>query len=157
MMYYVFKDDHWALDNQLICSSLAKITSATPSCPQLPILFVELRPCGLFPVHFEHALWYCFCSVHVWAVTLVRLYRGSFWRSLETQSHHNRWSSGFYNPPAHLLQQLLSEPEYFLNVSIGTGFQDSAFWLVVVFYSGFCLLQRDISLVRGDGYTFLGV
>jgi hypothetical protein len=49
-MYYVFKDDRWALDNQPMHSSLAKITSAIPSFPQLLFLFAELSPGGLSPL-----------------------------------------------------------------------------------------------------------
>lgn len=40
-----------------------------------------------------------------------------------------------------------------LDVSLETGIHNSAFWLVVVFYSGLHLLQREISLMKGKGYT----
>ena len=48
---YVFKMDHLALDNQLVCSLLGKATSPALSFPQLPIvLCVGCRPSGFFLV-----------------------------------------------------------------------------------------------------------
>ena len=50
---YLFRADCLELDNQLMCFSLGRITSLTPSFTQFSVvLFVGLRPCGLFPFQF---------------------------------------------------------------------------------------------------------
>ena len=45
----------------------------------------------------------------------------------------------------------------FYNVSTGTGLHHPVICLVMVFYSAFCLLQREISLMRCEDYTYLCV
>lgn len=50
---YVFKMDHLALDNQLVCSLLGKATSPALSFPQLlVVLCVEYKLHGPFLVYF---------------------------------------------------------------------------------------------------------
>lgn len=49
----LFSRHHLVLDSQLICSSLGKTTSPTPSFPQLPIvLCIGLRPQKLLSMQF---------------------------------------------------------------------------------------------------------
>lgn len=49
----VFRADRLALDNQLACSSLEKVTSLVPRFPQLPVTpCVGLRPHGLLSIQF---------------------------------------------------------------------------------------------------------
>jgi hypothetical protein len=46
---YVFRDDHLAMDKQLVCSSLG----IAPNFPQLPeVPCVGLRPDSLYPIQF---------------------------------------------------------------------------------------------------------
>lgn len=45
---------HWALDSQLMCSSLRKTTFPAPSLLQLFLVFCRgLRSHGVFPIHFR--------------------------------------------------------------------------------------------------------
>jgi hypothetical protein len=51
---YVFRADHLAPDNQLVCSSLGRATYPAPSFTQLPIVVsVASRSMGFFPVQFD--------------------------------------------------------------------------------------------------------
>jgi hypothetical protein len=49
---YVFRDDHFVLDNQLACSSLRKTISTTLSILSCSSLCVGLRPPGTYPIDF---------------------------------------------------------------------------------------------------------
>lgn len=84
----VFKADRLALDNQLVCSSLSG----------LPLLLIGLLRCLWGRVEASsrpHPVWYvcqCHCySAYIWAMTLVRVYKCSFWCLKETQSHRTLW------------------------------------------------------------------
>lgn len=51
-MFFFFRSDFLALDNQFVCFSLGKTISPAPMSPQLPIvLYIGLRPCSLFRIH----------------------------------------------------------------------------------------------------------
>ena len=66
----VFRADHLALDNHLVCSSTPRwiTTSSTPRFLQLHIVFyVQLRPPVLFPIH----LWHVHCSAHISACLIL--------------------------------------------------------------------------------------
>lgn len=45
----------------------------------------------------------------------------------------------------------------FVEVSVGTGLDNFVFSLVAVFGSGLHLLQRKVSLMRGDSYVYLRI
>lgn len=57
----------------------------------------------------------------------------------------------FYNVP------WASDALCFIDVSIGAIFHNSVFLLVVVFCSSLCLLQRVVSLMQGETYTYLWI
>lgn len=50
---YAFRADILTLDNQLVCSFLGKTTSPTPTFLTAYRSLSRVRPCGLFPVHFD--------------------------------------------------------------------------------------------------------
>lgn len=76
----------------------------------------------------------------------------------DTISHETYLSSGFYSLSALLFQNiplaLDLDAGCFIDVSIRTGLHNSAFWLFLIFFSPH-ILQRKVSLVRGENYTYL--
>ena len=44
----------------------------------------------------------------------------------------------------------------FVDIVIKTGLHNSTLWLVGVFFSGLCLLQREVFLMRGEDYFIFG-
>lgn len=146
----VFRGDRLALNNQLVCSS----TSPDPRFPQLLIvLWVRLRPCGLFPIHFgmptgifvqltsrqSHSE-----TSQTWLLTLLR----------DTISQANcliLWPLTIISLP--LLSLWFGY--CFVGISIGTGLHNSVLWLIIVFYNGLCLLQREVSLTRVEDHAYL--
>jgi len=45
---YVFRDEHWILNNQFVCSSMGKTISPAVHIPELPVVLpVGFRPQGL--------------------------------------------------------------------------------------------------------------
>lgn len=72
------------LDNQVLCSSLEKITSLAHSISYL----LEVWSVGWRSYGFCCLLWHVYywnpCTVHVWVVLLVRLYECSFWNYKQT-------------------------------------------------------------------------
>lgn len=67
--------------------------------------------------------------------------------SLIPQALHSFCSS------SRMFQSFSWGKECLTDVSIGTGPDNSAFWLVVVFGGGLSLLQREVFLVRGEDCT----
>lgn len=84
------------------------------------------------------------CSVHIWEVTLVRLYGYSLWCFEKTQSHSKLPDSlALRIVLAPLPQCSLSRrhKNCFTDVSIGIGRHNSTFGLVMVFSCGLHLLE----------------
>ena len=119
-----------------------KTTSPAPSFPQLPaVLYVGPRPHVLFSAHFGIIL------VHLWAAKLVRLYGQNFWPTRTPTLTGNLlmlWLLQSFHP------LFLSLPwawggECFIEVSTGIELYTSAYWLIVVFCSGLCMMQWEVS------------
>lgn len=127
---------------------------------QLPrVLCAVLIPCGLYPMHFGMSI----------VVVLVQFVFGQshWWHFMGVASDITRrdnltqipWSSGSWNLvlSSVMFQKPIGAGVVFIDLSIGTGHCNSAFWLVVVFCNGFHLLQRKVSLMRVEDYTSLWV
>lgn len=145
---YIFSAGHCSVDNQYICSFQGKTTSPALSSVHLPAVFcVGLRPHVLF-------LSTLVCSLMSLAILLMRLYKHGFWFYSEIKFYSKLFPlldfTIFY-----LLFHSFPVWEYFIDLSIGTGLPIFAFWLDIFFFNGFCLVQRQISLMWGEDYTCL--
>lgn len=142
--------DHLALGNHLVFFQLSSVAYSS---------FCRVHASWSFP----HPIWHirgCHeCSASVRAVIFVRLYGCS---SDLTRIHNMTqipWSSGSY-PLSATSSAVSSEPqvqEYFVDVFLGTGLHNLAYWLIVVFWSGLSLLQREVSWMRSEDYTSLWI
>jgi hypothetical protein len=106
------------------------------SSPLLPVdLWVGQSPRGLVPMQCV-LMFFLFTSCL--GIILVRLYECNFWCDLETKPYSKAPDLWFLQP--FLLPQcpLNSMWQCFVAVSTGAGLHSSAYWLVVVFYSGLC-------------------
>lgn len=152
---YVFTADHLVLDSQLVCCSWGRLGLLFPHSSVAYCSWWGGEASWSFPCPLRHLHWYCPSSDHIWAVMIVRL---------------NGVASdipGKYNLPAksqipgsyHLFalpSAIFLEPSpwgCFVDGSVGTELHNFIFWLVVGFCSGPCLLQREVSLMRGKDYT----
>lgn len=106
-----------------------------------------------------HVCWCHSCSSHVWAFIL------TWWDFLgiasDVTKRHNLiasflilWLLTIFLLPLCNFPWALGVG-MFCRVSTGTGLHKSIFWLVVVSLNDLCLLQRVVSLMRGEDYTYL--
>jgi hypothetical protein len=130
------------------------LSPAFLSCLQFCL---QLRPRGLFSIQACSLVHHC--STHIWAAMLMR--------TMGVNCHITR-RHGLAE--ISLILWLLQSFYFFCNVpwdlSVGVfwecihwgwGLQKYTIWWAVVFCSGLCLLQREVSLMRGEDYTYLWV
>lgn len=66
-MLFVFRDEHLALDNQLVCSLLGRLLAPSFSVPQLlGVVCVGWRPCGIFSVQLGMLIGVFFVQLIFW-------------------------------------------------------------------------------------------
>lgn len=151
----------WYWITNWVCSSLGKTILPTPRNSQLPVViwvkvsraFLQYAlACQLVSSLFSSCL-----GSHVDTLC-------NFWHYWETQSHSKPilWLLQTFCPLSKMFSLVQNESLVqgcFVDASTGTGLHSSAFWLAVVYCScsGLHLLQRDISLMRGEDYTHLWV
>lgn len=144
-LYYVFRTDGLSLDNKLACSSLGQISFLSSN-------FFSLANRSICKVE---ALWAFPCPLwHILVVIFVQvIFSLSCWWNFmnlfsvilaSTSSQQTLCSSGPHIFSIHS-SAICPDPyiyEWFVDVSTGTVFYNSAFSLVVVFCGDFNLLQR---------------
>ena len=142
LLRHIFRAEHLTLDNQLVALP-GKGTSPVPHFPYLPIVLgVGLKPqqLSLVPFGLVIAVTRSTNSAHIWVGVLVRTY-GITSAISRRHSFTAKALISSYNVFVHS-STMWPRPwvwESFLDVSIGTGFYNSAFWLVVGFLFVFVL------------------
>lgn len=113
------------------------------------VLCVRLRPRGRSRATSAHLLLFLISSSL--EVVLVRLYRCSSWHSWTMQPHSklpDPLTLTIFLLPLLKCSLSLTYRNCFVDVFVGTGIHNSAFWLPVVFCNGLGLVQREVCLIR---------
>lgn len=123
----VFRADHLLLDKQLLCSSY---NSSVPSFSQLPrVICLELRPRGLFLVQFSMFIYVILVQLMFWYLCWWEI-----WGTAPDIDRRQNLTSNTYNlsTSSSSPSTMFSESwvnECFVDISIGTGIHNYAFWL----------------------------
>lgn len=87
---------------------------------------------------------------------LLRFYDVALALLQDTISQWTHWSTGSYNLFAPFLEYSwnLRCRNVFLDVVTGSVLHDSKLWLVIIFSPELPLLQREVSLMKGENYSY---
>lgn len=139
---YVLKVTIWYQINYWCASPQGRLFLPLPAFLSCLQFFVEGWVCSAVSSQLWQVCCYP-CLIHIQAVLLVKIYGCSFPHSEETVSQPIHWYSASYNFLPPLTQCFLSlwYGSYFVDVSIGTGFHNSAlvfffqcfFFLIILF------------------------
>lgn len=154
----IFRDGHFALDNQLVHFFLGRATNHVGNFNWLSVvLCVALRPCGLFSW-----VWLvCFCPLyppHVWAVHVMEALQVYLVMLLgDPISQQSLWSFGSSNVSS-LSSWFLGFKmrDCFVDASHGIWLHTSANWLIMILYSVLHLMQR-IFIDDSKDYTSMWI
>lgn len=138
----IFRDGHFALDNQLVHSFLGRAPNHVGSFNWLPVvLCVALRPCGLFS-----RVWLvCWCPLYpppVGAVHVVEALQVYLVMLLgDPISQQSLWFFGSSNVSS--LTSWFPFGDCFVHASHGIWLHTSAYWLVISLCRVRYLMQRS--------------